>query len=151
MTHYGQEVRDAFFLSELIELDSSSKNGLLYTVLSNSKKEKKKQCLVKHETKPDPDGKKKTIGNRKSDLPQKKKGGLFFSGVFFFLFYSSRRLLCSSTKVIAIMILHTLSFLVIRWMMNYSLCWTFSLSLSLSAVGHFTLYSKLINTSSSSR
>jgi len=42
VTHYGQEVRDVFFLSELIELDSSSKNGLLYTVLSNFKKEKEK-------------------------------------------------------------------------------------------------------------
>jgi len=77
---------NAFFLSELIELDSSSKNGLLYTVLSNSKKEKekKKQCLVKHETKPDPDGKQKTIGNRKSDLPRKKKGD--FSPAEFFSF-----------------------------------------------------------------
>ena len=99
MTHYGQEVRDAFFLSELIELDSSSKNGLLYTVLSNSKKEKKKQCLVKHETKPDPDGKKKTIGNRKSDLPQKKKRGTFLQRSFFLslLFFAAVTLLLNQS------------------------------------------------------
>jgi len=41
---------NAFFLSELIELDSSSKNGLLYTVLSNSKKEKEKKKIMLGQT-----------------------------------------------------------------------------------------------------
>ena len=150
MTHYGQEVRDAFFLSELIELDSSSKNGLLYTVLSNSKKEKKKQCLVKHETKPDPDGKQKTIGNRKSDLPQKKKGDFSPAEFFSFSFilrggYSAPQPKLSPSWFF---ILYPFWWSGEWWTIVYV---EHSLSLSLSAVGHFTLYSKLINTSSSSR
>ena len=100
MTHYGQEVRDAFFLSELIELDSSSKNGLLYTVLSNSKKEKEKNNawsnmkLNQIQT-----GKKKTIGNRKSDLPQKKKRGTFLQRSFFpsLLFFAAVTLLLNQS------------------------------------------------------